>query len=521
MIHHPLRQIRGGLVFDGLGTDPVVADVHIGDDRVARVDPTRRGRGQDAGPGYVDAHGLWVLPGFVDVHSHADFSIFDPQRALLRHAAGVTTEVVGQDGIGPVPCDHTTWLQVSEQLTAVAGPAIGGPWTTAAEYLATARANAHSRVVSFASHGTIRRHVLGGEERQPSADELRRMVELAEACAAEGMPGLSSGLSYPPARAARAAEVRAVYAPFARRGRAYVTHLRDYGEAFEVALDEAAQIAAGGWLHLSHLHVSGPGRAGSADRYLTWIGKQRDAGLRVTFDTYPYTAACTFLASFLPPEALEAPDLARELERNRARHAATLDARGPGQTVAVGWDGFHIVGAHLDGHAVADDTALAHVAAQRGATCGQTVVDLCRENPQGLAVLIEQGHEDNIHALVADEGHTGGSDGIMGAGVPHPRAAGSFLRFLFRAHEGKLPVAVPQMVRRLTSHAADVIGANELGRIRSGAPADLIIIDPARLADGPDRRPHVPDAVRWVIIAGTVVRAGGRPTGRLPQAVVT
>lgn len=517
---HSVTRIRNGLVFDGLGSEPVIADIEFDGDRLRRVVPAELDGGT-ASAGTVEAEGMWVLPGFVDVHSHADFSAFDPTLSALRHAAGVTTEVVGQDGIGPVPCDPIAWPAVTEQLTAVAGPPTNGPWSSAAAYLDHARRFAHSRVVSLASHGTIRRQVIGAEERPATVDELHRMVDLATAYADNEMRGLSSGLSYPPARASDSAEVRAVYAPFARQGQPYVTHLRDYGRGFDAALDEAARIATDGWLHLSHLHVSGPNRAGTAERYLRWIQRQRAAGLHVTFDSYPYTAACTFLSSFLPSRALEAPNLIAELERHGSRHAAALDAQGPGQTVAVGWQAFHLVGAHLDGCRVLDDTLLTQLADERGATCGRTVIDLCLENPHGLAVLIEQGHEDNIAALVTDPGHTGGSDGIMGAGVPHPRATGAFLRFLSRTARSRLPISLPEMVRHLTSNAADVIGAPDLGRLQGGAAADVLVIDPSRLADGPDRHSEIPDAVRWTLIAGQVVRADGRPTGKLPKAVTS
>ncbi len=528
-----MLRITGGIVYDGTGSEPQCADVQIVGDRIAGIrsvadpdgcPPAAVGVNPSGSPGEdpaqtIDARGHWVLPGFIDVHSHADLSVLDPELTRLRHAAGVTTELVGQDGFGPVPCEERVWPDVASGLRAVAGEAPARPWTSVGVYLDECRRRAGSRVATLASHGTIRRHVVGREERVATANEIQGMRDRAEQLAGDGVPGLSSGLSYSPARAASVEEVHAVYQPFAEIGRPYVTHLRDYGEALDAALEEAARIAEGGWLHLTHLHVSGAGRGGTAERYLAWIAQQRERGLRVTIDNYPYTAACTFLASFLPSAALATPDPVATVGADRAKCAGALDAQGPGPTVAVGWEGFRLVGARLDGASVPDDTPLTEFASATGRTPGEAVVDLVVESGGGLAVLIEQGHLDNVRALVADPGHTVGSDGIMGSDVPHPRATGTFLRFLDWAHRGLVPVGVADMVARMTGRAAEVVGCDDLGVLAEGRAADVTILDPERLDPGPDRARYVPDAVRDLVIGGVVVRRDGEETGRLPGAI--
>lgn len=522
-------QLCAGLLFDGLGGPAVAADVDISGDRIAAVRPAPQASGQPAARGHadraahaevqtIDAQGCWVLPGFIDLHSHADFSVFDADRSASRHAAGITTELVGQDGFGPVPATPAVFERLTRQIRPVAGAPLGGPWPTVPAYLAEVTSRGHSRVHTLASHGTIRRHVLGDAERPATRAELRLLRAHAETVAEQGAPGISTGLSYPPARAADREEIREVVAPFRERGQPYVTHLRDYGQGFDAALEEAAAIADGGWLHLSHLHVSGPGRQGQAARYLDWLARVRGRGLEVTFDSYPYTAGCTFLMSFLPAAVQEAADPAALLDAQRDELAAALDARGPGATVAVGWEGFRLAGAELDGEVIPADTALTTVAEATGRTPGETVVDLCRAHPEGLAVLIEQGHEANIAALTADPGHRGGSDGIMGSGVPHPRATGSFLRWLSLAERGLLPISTPRLIRQLTSLAAAALGASDLGHVTPGARADVIVLDPDRLTPGPDRTPFAPTAVRAVVLNGVLVRQHGAPTGARPQA---
>lgn len=495
--------IRGGLVFDGLGSDPLLADVSVGQQRIVT----------DAEPAaaLLDAAGCWVLPGFVDLHSHADFAVLTGEGMQLRHAAGVTTEVVGQDGLGFSPGGRETIDTVIELMGPVAGDAPEERWASTAEYLDLVDRIAVSNVAVLASHGTARIEVAGTAGRPLREEELVQLERILDRACLEGAVGLSTGLSYPPARNSNAAEITRAYRPFASRGLPYVTHLRDYGDGFETALREAVDIAAGaaGCLHLSHFHVSGPGRSGTAS---TWLARLRSSaqGLPLTWDSYPYTAACTFLASFLPDWVLEtsSSERRRMLTEEATVIAAELDRRGPGPTVAVGWDSFLIAGT---GDENADGRRLTEVALERDTTAGRVVVELCAAG--GPAVLVEQGHLDNIRTLAEDDAHRGGSDGIMGSGIPHPRAAGTFLRWLRWARDEEINVTLPQMIKKLTSSAAATVGLRGIGDLVSGSLADIAVIDPELLEDGPDHSTKTPNAVRHLVIRGTPVIVDGEHVG--------
>jgi N-acyl-D-amino-acid deacylase len=500
--------IRGGSVLDGLGSQPVLGDVVVAQHRLP-------GDAPGPAPPSLDASGCWVLPGFVDLHSHADLTVLTGEGMRERHAAGITTEVVGQDGLGFVPGSVETLELVFELMHAIAGEPPADRWSSTEGYLDVVARAAVSHVATLASHGTARIEVAGMANRPLTEAELGQLRALSEQAVSEGAVGLSTGLSYPPARSSDASEIIAAYEPFAAHGLPYVTHLRDYGTGFEAALEEAIEIAsgaAGGILHLAHFHVSGPGRVGEAGRYLGRLDAVADQ-LTVTWDSYPYTAACTFLASFLPDWVLERPGVERaSLLREQADEIATeLDHRGPGATVAVGWDGFLLAGTgreHLDGRRLVD------AASDHGRSPGQMVVELCREAPP--AVLIEQGHLGNVRAIAGDPRHRGGSDGIMGSGIPHPRATGTFLRWLRWARDGEVGVSIPEMVRHLTSAAADTIRVADVGRLVPGALADLVVVDPSRLDDGPDHHLAVPDAVRHLVIGGRPVIVDGEHRGLEP-----
>lgn len=501
--------IRGGSVFDGLGGGPLSADVRI---RNGLIDAIAPDIGEAAGVPVIDATSRWVLPGFVDAHSHADLAVFDTAAIRVRHLAGVTTEIVGQDGLGFAPMVGDARAMVPKTMAPIAGTHSAPPkWRDVGEYLADANGAGTSRVGCLSSHGTIRLAVVGSAERPADADEIRSMRRSAERDAEGGACGLSTGLSYPPARSATAAEVAAVYEPFAERGLPYVTHLRSYGDGLDVAIEEAVEVVTrvGGALHLTHFHISGPGREGAAGRYVARLDTWRSQGVHVTLDSYPYTSGCTFLSGFLPANVLDGGHdrLQERLRDDGDAIASDLDIHGPGPTVAVGWDRFVIAGLGGGSWAQFDGMPLTTIASRTGLTPGQTVVELCTAYPDGAAVLVEQGFLSNIATIASDEGHLVGSDGIMGLGIPHARATGTFVRFLHWAHDGTVDIPIGEMVRRMTSGPADLYRLGDVGRLAPGARGDVVVIDPARLDEGPERGAWRPEAIRNVLIDGVSIVA--------------
>jgi N-acyl-D-amino-acid deacylase len=503
--------IRGGTVFDGAAPTGFDADVLIRDgviEAVARRLPRHGAR-------EIDAGGAWVTPGFVDAHSHGDLAVLSGLEMELRARAGVTTEIVGQDGLGFVGAPQRAADVMTELLRPITGEQPPTWWPTVEGYLRDVDSAAFARVATLVPHGVLRAGVMGSAPRRPDGAELQRMAALVTAAVADGAVGLSTGLSYPPALWSDTEELVALAGAVSPGTCRYVTHLRDYGGGFEKAIEEALTVGRRSRqpVHLSHFHVSGPGRGGTAAAYLRTLESAARSGLEVTLDSYPYTSACTFLTSVLPTDLQELPGsvLARTLaEPSRATVVASaLDIRGPGPTVSVGWDAVLLAG--LAGTELRrwDGRAVSAIAAEERTTSGAIVVEAVRRLAGNGCILVPQGHLDNIRAIASAPHQVAGSDGIPGSGVPHPRASGTFLRFLRWARDGVIDVPVGEMVARMTGRTAELFGL-PVGLLRPGCPGDVLVLDPAALCDGPDVGRHVPDAVRWSFLAGESVMAQGQ-----------
>ena len=496
--------IRGGTVYDGATPEPRTADLRVRDGSVTEI---ARGLALD-GATTIDASGTWVTPGFIDAHSHCDLAALSGQGMEGRARAGVTTEIVGQDGLGFAPAIGAAVDAMVDVLTPITGETPSAVWPSVRDYLQAIDAGAFARVATLVPHGAVRAAVMGRASRLASATERDNMASLTAVEMANGAVGVSTGLSYPPALWSDTEELVQVAAAMPPGQGRYVTHLRDYGDGFDASLVEAFDIGrrSGRPVHLSHLHVSGPGRSGGAPRYLQLLESAAESGVALTWDSYPYTIACTFLRTKLPQELQDASGselsaLLRSSERS-ATVAAALDRAGPGPTVAVGWQGLYLSG--LQGTPLArwDGRSPAEIAAtERSMTSGQVIVEVVRALEGMACILVAQGHQENVVAIATPNRHVVGSDGIPGSGVPHPRATGSFMRFLRWARDGVVDVSVGEMVARMSGRTAHLFGL-PVGRLEMGAPADVLVIDPAALSDGPDTGAYTPSALRYSFLSG-------------------
>jgi N-acyl-D-amino-acid deacylase len=502
--------VRGGTVFDGSTPEGAVHDVLLADGRVAEVGPRLRAGGARV----IDAADAWVMPGFVDAHSHCDLSVLTGSAMELRARAGVTTEIVGQDGLGFAPVDSAAGEIMAEVLAPIVGESDPSTWEGISAYLREVDLGSYARVATLIPHGALRARIAGRADRPLDAGECCKLGELVCAAAADGAVGLSTGLSYPPAIWSQTEEI-VVAASALPPGRPYVTHVRDYGARFDAALDEALAVGVGSGrpVHLSHFHVSGPGRDGQAGAYLDRLGRAAGSGLSLSWDSYPYVHACTFLGTVLPPryQAMSSRRLLGLLSEpaGAAAVAADVDAAGPGATVAVDWDRLLLAGLEQTPLAAWSGRSVGAVAADEHRTPGQVVVEVVRRLAGHACVLVEQGYPANIVEIANQPSQVVGSDGIPGCGVPHPRAAGSFLRFLRWARDGVLGVSVGEMISKMTARTAALFGL-DVGRLVPGASADLLIVDPEAITDGPDTGAFQPTAVRYSFLAGELQLDDGR-----------
>ncbi|MFC4224234.1 amidohydrolase family protein [Lysinibacter cavernae] len=503
--------VRGGTLFDGVSPLPTLSDLRLEAGEVVEVGHNLAVDGARV----VDAHGQWVLPGFVDAHSHTDAGSLTGEQMELRALAGVTTDIVGQDGLGLLPDDTTSGGHMIETLAPLLGLQRVGQFSSVGDYLEAVDAGAYSRVATLVPHGAVRSAVMGPSRAVATDSEAQRMSARVRRGLAEGAVGVSTGLSYAPASAASTEELIAVLDGLPA-GTPYVTHLRDYGVGFEESLAEAIRICAETnlSLHLSHFHVSGPGRRGTAATFERMVTA---APVGTTWDTYPYTSGCTFARSILPAEtqALSTAALLAILRAEplvAARIRDELDLVGPGPTVAGGWEVIYLAG---EGPAAGRNELLsvAERAASAATTPGSIILAAIESTEGHACIVVDHGHVENVHRLAVSDRHLVGSDGILGSGVPHPRAANSFFRFLSWAQDGIIPVETGTMISRMTGSVASRFGL-DVGVLRVGAPADILIVDPTQITAGPERGQHVPRAVQQSFIDGEPIIRNGSWLGK-------
>lgn len=501
--------LRGGTVFDGVSPQRKRCDIRIVDGTIVEVD----GIIDLDGCRVIDADGLWVAPGFIDAHSHADAAAVTGEGMEARAFAGVTTEIVGQDGLGLAFATGSAWPVMAGILPPIAGdlPDPEG-YQDVAEYLTKVDENAYARVATNVPHGTVRARVMGSELREATPGEMDAMRALILRGVTQGAVGVSTGLSYAPAIAADTAELVEVLRGLPR-GTPYVSHLRSYGAGFDAAVDEAIAIcrATDMALHFSHLHISGPGRKGTVPDYLP-----RLEGSGATWDTYPYTSGCTLLRSIVPAHAaaLTATELAASLERTEFREAlaAEIDRVGPGETVAGGWRTIYLVGLADSDVENWDSSTVAHIASELGISAGTVVVRALHATGGSASLIVDHGHVENVHALTGRTGHLVGSDGIMGSGQPHPRVTHAFFRFLAWSRMGTIPVSPEEMIARMTARTAARFGL-AVGTIGVGRAADLLVINPHELNVGPEFGKSRPSVVVHSFISGNPIVSDGRWRG--------
>ncbi|MER6950462.1 amidohydrolase family protein [Nonomuraea sp. NPDC000554] len=501
--------IRGGQVLDGTGAPPYRADVAITGDTVAAVG---RLAGAQAGT-EIDATGRYVSPGFVDCHAHGDAAVFDPAVQLAALRQGVTTFILGQDGLSFAPGSAATVAYASRYFAAVNGPLGEGPLTVAGLLGGYDRAVALNTAYLL-PHGTIRYDVMGPSPSAPTREELAGMLAHVERGLSEGAVGLSSGLEYLPGRYATAEELAALAEPLG--GLPYVTHMRAYGERAGAGMAEVVEIAqrSGAAVHVSHLH-------GPADVLLPLVEEALAEDVDLTFDTYPYLRGNTILAMVvLPPEVPGAePERAVEMLAE-----ADLDAWWSGMEGT--WPRLTI--SHAPGLDWAEGLTMVAAAGRAGVEpaefCRRLLIET-RLEAGCVSARPDEGPagEESVRRMLRHPSHTGGSDGIYVGGHPHPRGFGAFARFLGQHVRELGDWTWEQAAVHLASHPARRFGLGDRGLLRRGFAADVVVFDPATVADQATYAvPRTPArGVDDVLVSGVPVLAGGKLTGATPGRAIT
>ena len=523
--------IRGGTVYDGSGGAPFAADVAIDGDRITAVGAVNE-RGRDE----IDAGGLAVAPGFINMLSWATTSLIADGRSQSDIRQGVTLEVFGEGwSLGPV--NDTMRRELIEQQGDIRYDIT---WTTLAEALDTIAARGISpNIASFVGAATIRIHELAHEDRGPSSEELARMRALVDAAMRDGALGLGSALIYSPATYADTDELVALAEMAARRGGMYISHIRSEGNRLVEAVDEVIEIARRAQLPAEIYHLKQAGRANwtKLDAVVERVTRARAEGLAITADMYPYEAGATGLSSCFPPWAHEG-GLRETLARLRdGAHRARIreqmarpgldwenlyDAAGtPERIVLVSFKNERLK--PLTGR------TLGMIAAQRGADPRDVAMDLVLEDESRVGMVIFMASAENLRREVALPWMSFGSDagsiapeGVFLLSQPHPRTYGTFARVLGRFVRDERAAPLEDVIRRMTGFPAANLRLDRRGLLRAGYYADVAAFDPATIADHATYTdPHrYATGVAHVLVNGSVVLRDGDHTGARPGRVV-
>jgi len=525
--------LRGGQVIDGTGAPARTADVAIEGDAIAAIGDLG---GADA-ERVIDASGLIVAPGFIDMHSHSDFTLLVDGRALSKTTQGVTTEVLGESGsAGPV-----LGAARDEMAGDLERYGLELTWSGLGEYFDTLERKGTSvNVVSTVGAGLVRASVMGYEDRPPTAREMERMRELVDTAMREGAIGLSSGMVYAPNSYFTTEEMIELAEPAAQHGGIYLTHIRDEDDDLLDALEEAITIGREAGLPLEILHFKrsavrpeGPRLEPSIRDAVAMIERHRDAGTEVAANLYPYSASQTGLDIRLPEwihdggrermvERLRNPETrARAKEALREMFRQGRGGKTP-ETIMLGATPY-------EPHRQYQGMRLSEISRQMEIDPAETLVELVEKGDGRVHAIYFSMREEDVRYLLGLPWTTVGSDGtgVAPEGVfleshPHPRWYGSFPRVLGKYVREEGVLSLPEAVRKMTSLAAERIGLEDRGRVAEGMKADLVIFDHETIRDQASfANPHqLSQGVEWLIVNGGVVIAEGEHTGAKPGRVV-
>lgn len=526
--------IRNGAVYDGSGGEPYRADIAVTSDRIAHIGDA----GDATAATVIDAAGLAVAPGFINMLSHSYFSILQDPRSLGELKQGVTLQIFGEGtSMGPLTPNMRARMEKNQPPD---DTHVDVAWTTLGEYLRQAEQSGVSQnVASYVGATTLRIYAVGQDDRPASAAEIDVMRGLVREEMSAGALGIGSSLIYPPAFFAPTEELIELCRAAAPYGGTYISHMRDEGRALIEAVGELMRISREGGVPAEIYHLKAAGRPNwpKIDTVIEMVERARAAGEPISADMYTYTAGATGLSNSIPPRFHDGgPRKLFERLADPAARRAIIDAIA---NTSEGWenlyqsaggaDGVLILGTRKPENRTYQGMTLAQVAAERGADPIETLIDLVASDRSRIDTAYFSISEDNVRTQVQLPWMAFGSDAPSTAAEPpftkrstHPRAYGCFARLLGTYVRDEKLVRLAEAVRRLTRFPADNLGLDRRGRIEQGYYADIVVFDPATIADRATfAEPHQYAAgVRDVVVNGAPALRDGEHTGAFPGRAV-
>ncbi len=506
--------IRNASVVDGTGAPRFTADVAISGDRIAaigKLPPTPNAR-------EIDATGLILSPGFVDSHVHTDLLLLNDPDFPAAVYQGVTTHIIGQDGISYAPSSPARQTETRQYFAGVNGdPALSRRWTSVAEYLACFDGTTAQNVAYLLPQGTIRFEVMGHATRRPTPEEMAQMQALARQGMLDGAIGISTGMDYIPCYYADTEELCEITKPVGELGGIYVSHIRSYSARLAEAIDEIVTIGkvAGCPVHISHYN-------GPAPRLSAMVDNAASAGADISFDTYPYLAGCTILTMVALPRWVEEGGVAATLSRlgdpairQKLKDEWFTQPRYPMESLQL---------AYIEAGEDRDLEGLTVPAAaeKRGECVPDFICNLLLRSLLRVGCIAFHTNRtmQDVCALMRHPGHVAGSDGIYLGSRPHPRGFGTFATYLELSRDQNV-MPLEEMIVHLTSRPARRFHLKNRGIIAEGNFADLALFNLAEIkATATYEKPALAEGMKWVFVNGKPVLADGKTTGLRPGVAI-
>ena len=519
--------IKGGTVYDGTGGEARRADVGIHGDRIVAVGDLQNARAGTV----VNASGLAVAPGFINMLSHSEVSLIADGRSMSELKQGVTTQIFGESSMGPLT------QEMKDRRTAQQGDLkYDIVWTLLAEYLTyLERQGISQNVASFIGAPTLREYAIGLDDKPPTSEQLETMRQLVRKEMEAGALGVTTALIYPPATFAKTDELIEMCKVAAKYNGKYIAHIRSEADQLTEAVQETIRIGreAGVPVEIYHLKASGQENWPKLDSVLAMFNDARNKGVKITADMYTYTAGATGLNSCMPPWVYDGgPDAAYKRLQDPDTRKKIADAM---RTPSKEWENLYLLagspdrilllGFRSDALKPLTGKTLAEVARMRGKDPTETVMDLVLEDHSRVGTVYFMMDEDNVKKQIRQPWVSFGSDaasmapeGVFLKSSTHPRAYGNFARLLGKYVRDEKVISLAEAVRRLTGLPASNLELDHRGFLKEGMFADVVVFDANKIADVAtyETPQQYSVGVKHVFVNGVQVLKDGEHTGARP-----
>ncbi|MCT8977540.1 D-aminoacylase [Clostridium sp. CX1] len=510
--------IKNGLIIDGTGDKAVKANLLIENDRVVKIGEVEEKQFDRV----IDAEGMIVAPGFIDTHSHSDLKILVNPFNETKIRQGITTELLGQDGISMAPLPQKYISPWRKNLAGLDGDSDEIDWTyeTTDNYLKMMEQKGIGLNESYlVPHGNIRMEVLGLDNRQPTEEEIQKMCEVTRREMEAGAYGLSTGLIYMPCAYSQTKEIIEMCKVVAEYDGVFVVHQRSEADTILESMEEVIQIGreSGVKVHFSHFKVCGKKNWKYIDEVIKLLEKAKEEGIRVSFDQYPYVAGSTMLGVILPPWAHDGgTDKLLERLKNpelRARMVEDMENGIPGWDNFVdfaGLDQIFVTSVKTEKNEDLVGKNLVEIGQIRGKNPYDATFNLLYEEENAVGMVDFYGLEEHVIKFLNRPEQNVCTDGLL-AGKPHPRVFGAFPRVLGKYVREEKALTFEEAIYKMTKKPAEVFGIKERGVLKAGNYADIVIFNPNTVEDkGTYVDPiQYPVGIDYVLINGNIVIDNG------------